>query len=215
MGGPIAQQVASSLLMRAADKATSDAYEAHLLQSPYQQQLPRDSQETQASIPGHTSASNTSAELQPQFSKYWTAFLNTGFTPITPLEESLPESLPATDHPQAPEKQSIENIAANQLLNVEIWSTVIGDEKLTLLEQARLKGSKLPAKNEWPSWQLALGAAKSAPENPLIFLVPPEFGRMTSGQELIVELAADGELGMARYSLQPASRIQQAINQPH
>ncbi|MCB5184559.1 hypothetical protein LG201_05010 [Methylobacillus gramineus] len=210
MGGPIIQQVASSLLMRAADQATSDAYEAHLLQSPYQQQIARNPQEATASIPGHASASKPSAEQQPQFNQYWSDFLNTGFTPITAVEESLP----AADHPQIASntEQPIDSLAANQLLNIEIWNTVIGEEKLVLLEQARLKGSKLPAKEEWTNWQLALGAAKQNQQNPVIFLIPPDFGRMTSGQEVIVEIAANGELSMARYQLQPATNIRQATN---
>ena len=38
-------------------------------------------------------------------------------------------------------------------------------------------------------------------KRPIVFLIPPNFGRVTSGQQLIVELARQGEVNIARYAL--------------
>ena len=207
MGGPIAQQVASSLLMRAADKVTSDVYEAHLLRDP-QTMAPSSLPTATASIPGHGNSDTSSAQA-PQFDEYWSAFLNAGFTEIKPSTEPLPEAA-ASDamHDNA------QSVTTSHLIAIEVWSLVLGEEKTAVLEQARLRGNDLSQIQELPHWQMAVGAAPDAPQAPVTFLIPPELGRVSSGQELGVEISGQGDLHIARYRMQSQRAFKQAAGQP-
>ena len=210
MGGPIAQQVASSLLMRAADQATSDAYDAYLSGKA---QPPSPSTNV-AVIPGHGSvASPTSSSPAPQMNEYWAAFLNTGFTEIKPTAEPLPEQTSSVV------EDSKQALSSSALVTVEVWSLLLGEEKTVVLEKARLRGNDLASLQALPQWQVAVGAAATAPQSPLTFLVPPELGRINSGQTLLVEISEHGDLNIARYRLEPQRAFQQAArraatNQP-
>lgn len=206
MGGPIAQQVASSLLMRAADKVTSNAYEAHLLRDP-NTMTPSPPMAT-ASIPGH-SGSDISPAQTPQFDEYWSAFLNAGFTEIKPAAEPLPETA-ANDAMHA----NAQSATASHLVAIEVWNVVLGEEKTAVLEQARLRGNDLSQIQELPHWQMAVGAAHDAPQAPVTFLIPPELGRVSSGQELVVEISEHSELHIARYRMQSHRAFKQAAGQP-
>src|SRR3989344_658582 len=74
MGGPIAQQIASSILMRGADKIINNAYEAQ------QREAKR----------------NRALEDTPP-DPYYYAFITSGFKTITPTVEALPASTGAID----------------------------------------------------------------------------------------------------------------------
>ncbi len=200
MGAPIAQQLASSLMMRAADRASSEAYEAHLRGEP-----PRITQ-TQADqpIPGHGNVANASQasalSTAPQFDQYWSAFLNAGFTETAP--EPHAASADAQPPAQLASTASVNNtpsITSNALIGIETWNLLLGEEKLAMLKQALLRGKELPPAQDWRNWQVAVGASKESPQTAVTFLVPPELGYLHSGQEVMVELATPGDIGMARY----------------
>ena len=111
----------------------------------------------------------------------------------------------------------------NQLVRVELFNLLIGEEKNAVFENARMMGAtSLPQKREWQNWGVATGAIqgvelvdvlqkgavqKEAVQKEAVqknkklitFLIPPEFGKMPSGTVAVVELANPGELNMARY----------------
>lgn len=206
MGGPIAQQVASSLLMRAADQATSNAYDAYLLKDPSTSSPGHESSMT-AAIPGHGGASRAVSQT-PQLDEYWSAFLNAGFTEIKPSAEPLPE------HTTGAPKDEGQAMTASDLVVVEVWSMLVGEEKAAVLEQARLRGNDISHLQDFAQWQMAVGASIASPQSPVTFLVPPELGRISSGQELLVEISGQNDLNIARYLMQPQRAFKQASGQP-
>lgn len=206
MGGPIAQQLASSLLMRAADRASADAYDAHL-RGDTSQQSAQNLTQTDQTIPGHGSATgnaNLNASTQPnmpQFDQYWSAFLNAGFSETAaPAEKDHAISSAVNAESRAQFAHAVTpNITSSALIGVETWNLLLGEEKLAMLKQALQRGTELPPAKDWTNWQVAVGAAREAPQTAVTFLVPPELGYLRSGQEVMVELASPGDIGMARY----------------
>jgi len=64
----------------------------------------------------------------------------------------------------------------------------------------------IPPKEEWSRWQIAVGAAdnnqrSSKNKESLIFLIPPDIGKLRSGGKALVEVQTNGELSIARYAL--------------
>ncbi len=172
LGGSIAQQVASSLAMRVADKITSDVIDAQQ----------RKNEEERRNI--------VLKDTVPD--EYWGAFVTSSFSTISPVTEPLPTSMPAADQAVA--------LQTTRLVSVEIWNLLIGEEKHSVLEKARRSGSsELPPQSEWKHWQVATGAWEGEKNKPIIFLIPPEFGRISSGERALVEMANLGELNVARY----------------
>lgn len=171
MGGPIAQQIASSIIMRAADKAVANSIENNL----------QAEEEARHNMP--------LPDKMPD--EYWAAFLTSGFAEVTPIEEPLPEK---------PAEQKAVSPQASRLVRVELWNLMLDEEKRSVLEKARLMGaSTIPPKNEWPRWEVATGAIANEEGEPLVFLIPPEFGKVSSGQHAVVEMTDLGELHVARY----------------
>lgn len=176
MGGPIAQQLASSIIMRAADKAVANSIENNM----------RAQEEAERNKP--------LPDKIPD--EYWAAFLTSGFSEVNPIVEPLPQTTQPTVQGKAPSAQ------ASQLVRVELWNVMLGEEKLSVLEKARLMGATtLPPKDQWPKWKVATGAIANGDEEPLVFLIPPEFGKVSSGQHAVVELTGLGELHVARYPI--------------
>jgi hypothetical protein len=178
-GGTIAQQLARSLFMHGADKATAAAVDAHER---------NEKRAAQYMVPNNK-----------KLDDYQIAFLRSGFEVIQPQIESLPQIETQTD-------ATSHSLNASRLVNVEVWSLLIGDEKQNLLEKSRLQGSQLiPPKEEWPTWHVAIGAADdfktSSSSKPILFLIPPDIGKMRSGSKALVELPNNGELSIARYAL--------------
>ncbi len=177
-GGTVAQQLARSIFIHGADKATAAAIDAHERNEKY--------------------ASQHKTPKYAEFDDYQIAFLRSGFTPVQPRVEVLP---------QAPvqAETSTKMIQESKLVQVEVWSLLIGEEKLALLEKARLQGSPLiPPQEEWPKWYLAVGAAEntqSKNKQAITFLIPPDIGKMRSGGEAMVEISTAGDLNIARYAL--------------
>lgn len=178
-GGTVAQQLARSIFMHGAEKATAAAIDAHER---------RGKLATQYMVPNNK-----------ELDAYQLAFLRSGFNVIQPQVETLPQT--AAQPEPAPQE-----LQASKLVNVEVWGLLIGDEKQKLLEKARLQGSQLiPPKEQWPSWYLAIGASDemkaSNQRESIIFLIPPDIGKMRSGAKALVELPGNGELSIARYTL--------------
>lgn len=182
-GGTVAQQLARSILMQGADKATAAAMDAREL---------NDKKAAQYMVPNKT-----------KLDDYQIAFLRSGFEPIQAQVEELPQAA-------AQAESNTQLIQESKLINVEVWSLMIGDEKQHLLETARLQGSLLiPPREDWPQWYVAVGSTEGSntekSAQTITFLIPPSLGKMRTGTRALVELPNDsksgGELSIARYAL--------------
>jgi len=173
VGGPIAQQLASSILMHAADKAVSN------------------------SIENNARAEEEALRNQPLPDKlpdeYWAAFVTSGFSQVSPIAEPLPQK-PVVAVEKSPSAQT------SRLVRVELWNLMLGEEKRSILEKARLMGdSAVPPREQWPQWKVATGGVANEKDKPIVFLIPPDFGNVSSGQQAVVELKGLGDLHVARY----------------
>ena len=181
LGGTIAQQVARSIALQIADNATTNVIDKNAL------------------------AEKIAAENRPLKDtppdRYRSVLFNSKFLEIQPQVEALPNK---PDDEETP----ITMIQSTQLVEVEVWNLLIGDEKRAILERERLKGSQIiPAKEDWPAWQVAVGVVSGADnKTPMYILIPPEFGKMRSGALAMVELNLSNEsradiVNIARYAL--------------
>ncbi len=173
-GGPIAQQIASSIATRMADKVVGDMVDEQL----------RKEQE-----PRHIDLMNT--EPDPYLGKFLT------------MQFADPQETQAVVEP-LPTHVELENgnasITSSRLVSVEVINLIIGQEKQAVLERSLQNGSTiLPAPIEWRDWQLAAGNLQGHTEKQLYFLVPPDFGKVRSGDLAIVEIANVGGLHIARH----------------
>lgn len=209
IGGPIAQQLVTSLITRGVDTIASNAYDA---------------QQRDAKLAAERSHVLKDTVPDP----YYFAFATAGFETITPVIEPLPNTstiardkalgvatsiMANTDSPgpvinsspsQASTLASATDSSAGtaritRLVRVEIWNLVVGDEKLQTLEKARLLGEPLPSKDKWHNWRVATGLVEDA-EKPITFLIPPDLGSIHSGDSAIVEITAADHLYIARYA---------------
>ena len=184
-GGTVAQQLARSIFTQGADKATAAAMDAYDR---------NEKQQARYMVPNNTA-----------FDDYQIAFLRSGFEVIQPQPEPLPKAEPLPQAASQPE--SVDNKAqVSQLVSVEVWSLLVGEEKQRLLENAKLQGSQLlPPREEWAKWHVAIGSAEntrsSRHSEPITFLIPPDIGKMYAGARAVVELPGKGELNIARYPL--------------
>lgn len=181
MGGPIAQQIVTSMISNKVDQVTSDAYDSYLLQQ------------------ANEKKSITLKDTEPD--RYWAAFVTSGFNtiPANPEQEALDRQAE-----RAKEEADLANAPeASKLVSVEVWNVLIGDEKLRVLNKAKdLGATDLPAPQEWIKWQVATGALVSDPTKMLTFLVPPDLGKISSGKHTYVEIQESGGLHIARYVTQ-------------
>jgi hypothetical protein len=121
-----------------------------------------------------------------------TAFAETKLEDLKPITEPLPQDI-------AEAEAMADVIQSSQLVRVELFNLLIGDEKNAVYEQARLMGStSLPQKREWALWRVGTGAIQENKKT-ITFLIPPQFGKLPSGAITMVELASPGELNVARY----------------
>jgi hypothetical protein len=140
-----------------------------------------------------------SSQKIPQPDKYDIAFLNSKFEKVTVQIEPLPETPLDEEKPLLPQEA--------KLVQVEVWSLLIGDEKQRILENAKKQGStEVPPENEWQQSQVAVGAATnknlaSSKQEVITFLIPPGVGKLHSGSKALVELSGAGQLNVARYTL--------------
>ena len=179
LGGSIAQQLVQSMLLQGADKATAAALDANeAKQKLAAQKMP---------IP------NTTPD------KFDIAFVNSGFPEVIAQVEALPQT-------PLDEEKSMQLMQESKLVQVEVWSLLIGDEKQHILEAAKKLGStELPPENEWQQSQIAVGAAtnnsKTDKQDVITFLIPAEMGKLHSGSKALVELPVEGQLSVARYTV--------------
>jgi hypothetical protein len=179
LGSSIAQQLVQSMLLKGADKATAAALDANdAKQKLAAQNMP---------------LKNTTPD------KYDIAFANLAFEEITPQIEPLPQK-------PLDEEKPIQLMQASKLVQVEVWSLLIGDEKQRILEKAKLLGSaEIPPEDEWKQSQIAIGATTSNTklnkQEVITFLIPAEMGKLHSGSKALVELSTEGQLSVARYAV--------------
>lgn len=233
LGGTVAQQIARSIATSMADKAMASAMDVEDGPSNRKPDYSQASQINTASKPVTQTSSlpqpykpaNTAPTSekalakqklenynmarrsieQAQYDPYRLAIANTAFEELKPIAEPLPEQVVEAE-------SAAQVIQSSQLVRVELFNLLIGEEKNAVYEQARLMGaSSLPQKREWPLWRVATGAIQSdsiesskaeSSKKQITFLIPPEFGKLPSGAVTMVELASPGELNVARYAAQ-------------
>lgn len=172
MGAPLAQQLLTSVVMNGADNIMNNAYEAQ-----------------QREAINHRVLKDSPPD------DYWATFVSAGFQSVPPSAESMP----AADVVESKPNPAI-MIEASPFVRVEVWNMLIGEEKLSVLEKAYAAGSmNLPPKKDWGQLHIATGALEGQEGRPIVFLVPAEIGKLTSGQQTIVQLAKPGDLNIARY----------------
>lgn len=180
--GTIAAQIASSMATHLADKAIASSMEA----------------QRRADEAKGIALKDTTPD------EYWSAFLTSGFSTITPSIEPTTATLPP-DYRQAAYTPPPQTTAqTSRLVKIEVWSLVIGEEKTRILENAARVGATLPDRLDWPNWQLATGPIDETGKQSINFLVPPEMGRIRSGAQVVVEVSEVGGLHTARYLAEPA-----------
>lgn len=222
LGGTVAQQIARSIATSVADKTVARAMgvEEEEDYTPAQyaaaEKLSTENNAVQRSfmqnsqLPSNAStSSNRTIQLkETEVDELSYMLANARFLPAKPVSEPLP---------QAPieQKEDVAPIQANQLARVELFNLLIGEEKIAILEEARLVGAtNLPQKHEWKNWQVGVGEIEHS-KKMITFLIPPEFGKLASGAITMVEIAGSGELSIARYEpenmkFKRASNIKQA-----
>ena len=197
LGGSIAQQIVSSIVTRVADRAVANAMDVqdgpsnrkpdNSAYNPYANSI--------ASSNNNASVKKTVVQNTPP-DPYQVAFVNAAFEPVKTTSEPLSDSRPE----QAEEVETRVAITeGNQLVRVELFNLLIGEEKNAVYEKARLLGATtLPKQREWQRWSVGTGLSQSD-KKVITFLIPPEFGKLPSGSIAMVELASPGELNVARY----------------
>ena len=173
MGGSVGQQLARSLFMQGADKVTELAVDSQLRESRAPRQI-------------------VLRDTEPD--PYLGAFLLAQIPEIQP--QVIIEPLPASP-PSVPDSQGIRS---SRLVRVEVWNLIVGREKHVMMQRSLSHGSEvLPSPVEWADWQLAAGGLDNQQSAPLYFLLPPDFGRVRSGDKAIIEIANAGGLHVARH----------------
>lgn len=174
MGGPIAQQIVTSMISQTADKITSNAYDNYLL--------------NKANERPNMVLKNTEPD------RYWGAFVTSGFLPAT-ADTMAADKLAGDSAGNDPQQA-----ASSRLVCVEVWNVLLGEEKISVLEKAQLLGAtQLPKPEEWARWQVATGSLETDSKRTLTFLIPPDFGKFVSGERAFVEISDVGGLHIARH----------------
>jgi hypothetical protein len=222
LGGSIATQIVGSIATRIADRAIANAMDVQdgpsnrksnnnqayneanrqlISQNNSLQNNPLQNNYLSNNRTQLNATSNPAYQTTTQYSTptdpYQTAFMNTAYEPVKAVSEPIPQD-------QAEEIETrIAITDGNQLVRVELFNLLIGDEKNAVFEKARLLGAaSLPQKREWQRWGVGTGAFTidgQKDKKMIIFLIPPEFGKLPSGSITMVELASPGELNVARY----------------
>ena len=224
LGGTVAQQIVRSIATSVADKAMARAMDVDEDQAYSNRQADQNYSQapsvlttSNTSLPQPYRPAPTQAQINEQLAKrnlahfnsvkrslqetqpdpYQIAIANTAFEEVKPIAEPLPQEVAEVENTSAV-------IQGTQLVRVELFNMLIGEEKNSVYENARMIGAtNLPQKREWPMWRVATGAIQSSHNQPdkklIMFLIPPEFGKLPSGAVTFVELASPGELNVARY----------------
>lgn len=211
LGGTIAQQIARSIATSVADKAMARAMNVEENEDYTEAQYAKYAELSAQNNAMQKNALQSASAQNPAINStaanqfklpdtapdpYRTAFANAAFEEVKPIAEALPEQIAEVETP-------VQVMKGNPLVRVQLYNLLIGDEKNAVFEKARLLGAtSLPQKREWQSWGVGTGEiqTKTQKDKKLItFLIPPEFGKLPSGTEAMVELANPGELNVARY----------------
>jgi hypothetical protein len=221
LGGSVATQIIRSIATSAADKAVARAMDVDEDQ-PFSNRDPYKIAEPQNNTPQGSillgtapqATATKSANLQTakptatEIDDYTYALATFSFAPAKPIAETIPETT-------EPVEERITITQGNQLVRVELFNLLIGEEKNAVYEKARLMGSTtLPQKREWQNWNVGTGAIKIAGQidkKMITFLIPPEFGKLPSGSVTFVELAGPGELNIARYKVNDKTPVIKAL----
>jgi hypothetical protein len=200
LGGSIAQQIARSIATSVVDKTVARAMDVDEDQEqsnrdPFNVKRHEDLAAPSATLPGtraSSAISQTKKHEAVEVDDVTYAMATYSFKPLQPIAEPLPEESIEVE-------ERIAIVQGNQLVRVELFNLLIGEEKNAVYESARLMGStSLPPKREWKNWQVGVGAIEHS-KKVLTFLIPPEFGKLPSGAITLVELVGPGELNIARY----------------
>jgi hypothetical protein len=128
-------------------------------------------------------------------------------TPRDPLAGLLPAPEIAEQPPEPPPPPAISTTAeaaTTPLATVEIWGLVVGNEKEAMLKNLSQLGiGMLPPRNVWDQWQLVEGGIPQADRRPLLILVPPELGKLRSGDKAVIETSSANGIYLARDRLDP------------
>ena len=212
LGGGIAQQIVSTIATRIADKAIANALDVQdgpsnrKPSNAYSNNSYANNTVTHNNVVINKDLSKKTTLLDtPQDSyhqdtyhqdPYQMAIMNMAFEPVKAVPEPISMQTEVTE-------TRIAITEGNQLVRVELFNLLIGDEKNAVYEKARLLGAtSLPQKREWQRWGVGTGAFMQDGQNDkkiITFLIPPEFGKLPSGSIAMVELASPGELNVARY----------------
>ncbi len=218
LGGTIAQQIVRSIATSVADKAMAramdvdeneDYTEAQYLAAANLSAENNAIQKSALQKSALQGATSQNVDLKNNFKHistlqdtppdpYKVAFVNAAFEEVSPITELLPQQLAEVEAP-------LQVAQGNQLVRVELFNLLVGEEKNAVYENARMMGAtSLPQKREWQSWGVGTGAIQGAvPKDKklITFLIPPEFGKLPSGTVAVVELVSPGELNVARYKV--------------
>ena len=165
-----------------------------------------------------TAAMQASNMAKIKQDKYLSAFLFSGF-------EETPPNTPDINKPETAPTPAVESepsaIEASHLVSVEVWSIILGEEKISLLAKAQnLGATQLPPPNEWHEWKMAIGSLEgpgfdrkgldrdeletrrnneSDAKKTILFIAPPDFAKFKNGDHVIVEILNSGGVHIARY----------------
>ena len=170
LGGTVAQQIARSIATSVADTAVANALDVN--------------EETQSKPKESIALTN-----RPP-STLALAIMRTSFKAIEPKKQDVSKE---------PNDKKAQTIKSTVLAHVIVFNTIIGEEKDSYYEQARLVGAlNLPQQEEWQNWHIATG--ETIHNKTLItFVVPPTLGKPVSGSTIVVEMANVGDINIARY----------------
>ena len=170
LGGTIAQQIARSIATSVADSAIANAMDV----SEDAQEKPRQSS---------TLSNRRPSDLALAISR-------------TSFKKAETQSQDITHETKQKKMQIIQSSA---LVHVKVFNTIVGKEKNSYFEQAKIVGAlNLPQEEEWHLWHVATGEIINS-ETPITFIIPPILGKPVSGTTTIVELANIGDVNIARY----------------
>lgn len=170
LGGTIAQQIARSIATSVADNAIANAMDVN------------------EDTPAQPKQSIALANRRP--SDLALAISRTSFKKAETQSHNNAE--------EANEKKLL-MIKSSALVHVKVFNIVIGKEKNTYFERARIVGAlNLSQPEEWHLWHVASGEIIEN-ETPITFIVPPTLGKPVSGSTTIVELSNIGDINIARY----------------
>jgi hypothetical protein len=97
-------------------------------------------------------------------------------------------------------KRQPATIEASHLVSVEVWSIILGEEKIALLTKAqKLGATQLPPPSEWHLWKMAMGNLESDTKKTILFIASPDFAKFKNGDHVIVEISNSGGVHLARY----------------